>query len=1428
MATYTSYDPEAATNLFDELQEITVGAADEYRQAYSALRRVFMKCLDQHTRFAGIRFAGAFAKTDYLLKEHRASRRLRTIVNNARVRFRKMGELEDQVLAENFRYDFMAVCQFVELVGRMPVPTVLEALFPRGREVRRGKLTAECLRVIVNRWDDTFIFAEADEEGMDEVKVFYGGTSEDMVYKEWDWSYLRSLLKENCQLNLVRPREKEGVLYPEIIIFEPDYLVDISAIAACFESYSKSYLVHLINKITTLPPKDYFVLGNLASQFLDEALSLNPKEDSYNQSIQRFFEKNAMALLTTSLGHNFHEQARLQKQNIQNMIRNVLPEVVRNAGIQHFDASEIIVEPSFFSEMLGIQGRMDFLQLDQKFLIEQKSGKAAFPESDPPRQLEKHYVQLLLYMMLLRYNYRTQYEANSRNVHSMLLYSKYRNGLVNLGFAPPLMFEAMKVRNEIVAHEYDYSHGGINILSKLTVDDLNTEGLSGRFWEQIKRPELNTILQPIHAASELELAYYLRFLTFLETEHLLSKVGNQTKENSGFADKWHSSLEEKLLAGNIYYDLELVSPSEVDGGRVDEVTLRFADKPDSGISNFRTGDIVVLYPYVEGMEPDARATMVFRATIATIGDEQIVLSLRSQQANANVFWHRGVMKWAVEHDFYESSFSSLYGGMHAFLAAPQERRDLLLLQRPPQTDKTVTLQGDYGAFNGLSLKVKQARDLFLIIGPPGTGKTSYGLLNTLEEELLSPQANVLLLSYTNRAVDEICGKLEERGISYIRIGNNISCEPAYRHALFNERAKACGSLNALKALVSRTRVFVGTTTTFSSNIAFFLVKQFSLAIIDEASQILEPHLLGLLSATDGHGRCAIRKIVLIGDHKQLPAVVQQSEEESRVEDKHLNAICLTDCRLSLFERLLKRYRGNDDVVGMLTKQGRMHPDIARFPNYAFYGNKLQVVPLPHQEVALPSQGGGGNGIDDILATRRIAFLAIPSPRHSVSDKVNNNEARAIAATVLRIYEREKASFSPSQTVGVIVPYRNQIAEVRKELEKGGVAQLRDITIDTVERYQGSQRDYIVYGFTIQQYYQLDFLTGNVFEEDGCIIDRKLNVAMTRAREHLILIGNPGLLANNFTFYKLMEYVRSRHGFFDVPLDDYVSGSFTVPELEEKVMDLSQATFLLNEPFRMAFQQLVDNPIQEDSRTHGPDIILGRDMSANMEAIGYGRIDFRAPHPAYGAVMTPEEQVLVYCHYYMRTHYVSAKNLFVGFNDWMQSFIRAFSGRVQFFDFGCGPATSGLAFAEQFLAEAPNMLYTGIDISADMRTMAEKFLHAVFVDHLRYRLLSSMNEVTDDYWQTVSEIPTLVVFNFAHVFSNISAHQAEQLALTILDVMKRHPLNKYLFFVQHSQIDSQVNAYKVFKTILAPAVDVIKTEQTPKTSEIVRFSAFSSK
>lgn len=128
--------------------------------------------------------------------------------------------------------------------------------------------------------------------------------------------------------------------------------------------------------------------------------------------------------------------------------------------------------------------------------------------------------------------------------------------------------------------------------------------------------------------------------------------------------------------------------------------------------------------------------------------------------------------------------------------------------------------------------------------------------------------------------------------------------------------------------------------------------------------------------------------------------------------------------------------------------------------------------------------------------------------------------------VRRIHRFYGEHFDADKTVGVIVPYRNQIAMIRKQLELLDIPALCSITIDTVERYQGSQRDVIIYSFTVQNHYQLGFLAGNRFEEDGYVIDRKLNVAITRARKQMIITGNRSVLSADHIFHSLISYIES--------------------------------------------------------------------------------------------------------------------------------------------------------------------------------------------------------------------------------------------------------------------------------------------------------------
>ncbi len=284
--------------------------------------------------------------------------------------------------------------------------------------------------------------------------------------------------------------------------------------------------------------------------------------------------------------------------------------------------------------------------------------------------------------------------------------------------------------------------------------------------------------------------------------------------------------------------------------------------------------------------------------------------------------------------------------------------------------------------------------------------------------------------------------------------------------------------------------------------------------------------------------------MLIGDEKQLPAVVQQSEKESAVSDELLRSAGLTSCALSLFERLLRLYGYNPDgtlneqVCHMLTHQGRMHTEIAKFPSHAFYEGLLEPVPLPHQVEQTEPADQAKDRFAHILIGSRMSFVSVPTnPDDDTPDKLNEEEARVIAALVHQAYLLiGKENFEARSSVGVIVPYRNQIATVRAAVAKLDIPELQHLTIDTVERYQGSQRDYIIYGFTVKHKYQLRFLTSTAYIDphSGHVIDRKLNVALTRARKRLVLVGNAPLLATDRTFKQLINFCKERNDYYEEP------------------------------------------------------------------------------------------------------------------------------------------------------------------------------------------------------------------------------------------------------------------------------------------------------
>ena len=1050
------------------------------------------------------------------------------------------------ILPDDIAYDCRALALFVSAVFQEAIPDTLVGKLPTHGRITENIQIANYryIRCIVREWDEqTIQVAVINQDSSEELlMVDYMNTAEYV-----DFSYLRSLLREGMQLNLLDCTVTRKKVVPRLIVVEPDYLVDISSIANCFESYGHHPLLFTVKRMGERPNNKHIVLGNFAGSALDDIIN-HPTDYTIKDTFRSNFREKALDFATCPDFNavEFKQAAEQQVANIQEIV---------NELFQSFEREKAILEPSFVCERLGLQGRIDLMTTDLKLLVEQKSGKNIFIErqyKNPHGSLhvEKHYVQLLLYYGILQYNF----QLNPKDAHIELLYSKYPlpNGLLEVEPLQKLIREAIKFRNQAVATEYWMAENGFHrLLPLLTPQVLNVEKQNDAFYQRYLLPQLTEVLAPLHRLSELERAYFTRMMTFVIKEQLVSKVGAQEGVGNSNADLWNMPLAEKKDTGNIYTGLTITDKScSSSFNGYDTITLNVPQQGIDFLPNFRRGDMVYLYAYKKNEEPDVRKSILFKGSLQEIHTSSIVVHLNDGQQNPNLIAGEC---FALEHAGSDIGGTSAIRSLYTFITSDVERRQLLLGQRAPRADKSLVLSRSYHPdYDDIILKAKQAQDYFLLIGPPGTGKTSQALQYLVLEQLtekpkvpstnpndhspkVNGQSSILLLAYTNRAVDEICNMLSEHEIDYIRIGNEYSCDPKYSDHLLQEVLDENTTLNSIKSTLAEAQIIVATTSTMNSRSALFNIKHFDLVIIDEASQILEPNIVGILTARQEEGR-AIDRFILVGDHKQLPAVVQQQGSlEMEGSDKRLDSIHLSSCANSLFERLIltERAAGRTNFIGTLHKQGRMHPDIADFANRKFYAKEqLECVPLAHQlETELSYNEESEDALDNTLKAHRMIFIpSMPCKQLNISEKVNTDEARIIADLLRRLYRQMSKDFDPQKSVGVIVPYRNQIAMIRKEIERLEIPALEGISIDTVERYQGSQRDVILYSFTIQSRYQLDFLTANTFYEEGQPIDRKLNVAITRARKQLILTGNESTLRQNQLFAELIDYIKEKDGY----------------------------------------------------------------------------------------------------------------------------------------------------------------------------------------------------------------------------------------------------------------------------------------------------------
>lgn len=943
------------------------------------------------------------------------------------------------------------------------------------------------------------------------------------------------LLWQHAQVNLLDVAiDEAGILTPSFIVLEPDYLIDISSLAECFRDYGHHPGNYFLSRMQPIENARPLLLGNIANLFLDEWIHAPNEDIDYRTCMQKAFRRYPIELAACpdlrdrEKERQFFDDCKLHFEHIRETVNDTF-----HAAGYELDKTDAVLEPSYICEALGLQGRLDYMQRDMSSFIEMKSGKAdeyAIRGKVEPKENNK--VQMLLYQAVLQYSM----GMDHRKVKAYLLYTRY-----------PLLYPSrpswamvrrvIDLRNRIVADEYGIQlHNNPEYtarkLDEINASTLNERGLRGRFWETYLRPPIDRFQEKLQRLSAIEKSYFYAVYNFLTKELYTSKSGDVDYEGrTGAASLWLSTLAEKCEAGEIIYNLRIRENHAADEHKAYLLLVRsdleekelpeaVADNDIQNVlPNFRQGDAIILYERNCGTD-NVTNKMVFKGNIEHLTDHEIGIRLRATQQNPSVLPADSL--YAIEHDTMDTTFRSMYQGLYAYLSATQERRDLLLAQRPPKFDESLDslVSQAKDDFTRVALKAQAAQDYFLLIGPPGTGKTSCALKKMVETFHADKDAQILLLSYTNRAVDEICKSLASirPAVDFIRVGSELSCDETYRTHLIENELASCNRRSEVYERIRSCRIIVGTVAAISGKPELFRLKHFNVAIIDEATQILEPQLLGILCARGEEGGNAIDKFILIGDHKQLPAVVLQSSEQSAIYEESLLSIGLTNLKDSLFERLYRNCTARQSSLtshpsyDMLCRQGRMHPEVALFANRAFYGGRLISVGLPHQ-------------LEDSDTVCRLAFYPSVPEKTGTSTKINHSEARIVADLVARIYEDCRTDFDEARTLGIITPYRSQIALIKKEIAALGIPALNRIMVDTVERFQGSERDVIIYSCCINSYFQLKFVS-NLTEEDGTLIDRKLNVALTRARKQMFVTGVPKYLKSNPLYeslLNLMEY-----------------------------------------------------------------------------------------------------------------------------------------------------------------------------------------------------------------------------------------------------------------------------------------------------------------
>jgi DNA replication ATP-dependent helicase Dna2 len=1105
---------EIAPLLYRELLQLVAHPSRDARGKALAIGALLERLFLEATRREQLAFSSLFARISYIGHQHRFPADILQIIHYFR---RRCARLRDGAPGadRDVRLGARALAETVRLLCQTEIPDEVAACFPEPGEwhfeAPENWTHKDAVRVVAlaHLPEENALLAVEEDRPEQPVKLRYGLPDRNENFSPT----IRLILQVfgfPVTLNLLDiVVDAQGVFRPRVFIVEPDYLADVTAIAETFKEQGAEPLYYLAKKLLPYEQTTPMLVGNIANYFLDRLLKT--PDAPFDQLLRETFGLYPLAYAPMSNQEVLDVRQKAQKHylNLRAMAQGGLAQ-------QGIEAAESILEPTFYSARYGLQGRLDLLHRPpgKTAILELKSGTPFRPNSYGIQR--SHFTQTLLYDLLAR----SVFGAETDPVKYIL----YSGAELNpLRFAPTLeseQWEALQVRNHVVAIErllaaVPPGAETIPLLNRLTAQNGQGKGYLARDFQRFEQA-----YHPLHA---WEKKYFNSFIGFIAREAMLAKIGAPENDNhSGNAALWRHSFEEKQQNFAILSHLNIL---ENQADQEDPWIVFQKTAQTNPLANFRVGDIAVLYP-VQKPGDNVLNHQVIKCTITALESDTVTVQLRYPQFNLFPFQIEAY--WNLEPDMLETGFVGMYRSLFEWAASPETVRAQIVCPAPPPS---AAAPASLPAVGHIPLtaeqaqilqKMTQAPRLFLLWGPPGTGKTSVMLHAYADWVLRHTEDNLLLLAYTNRAVDEICDALDALGGAireqYLRVGSRFATAERFRGQLLQQRIAGTATRAELREVLEKRRIFVGTVASFAQNDSLLQLKKFHRLVIDEASQLLEPQLVGLLTRFE--------QAILIGDHRQLPAVTTQSPEWTLVKDADLNALGLTNLSDSYFERLYRQFvqDGREWAYGQLSHQGRMHRDIMDFPNRYFYGGMLKILPAPDgaaQEAPLSLQlPADCADWERHLARHRVVFFDVPTPNVLPGQKTSRAEAEQ-AVRIIRFFRRVYLAnglvWDPARALGVITPWRAQIAQMRECLLEAG-ENPDALTTDTVERYQGGARDIILVSCCVHTEYQLNSLV-NISDEG---VDRKLNVALTRARQHVVVLGNREILEKDPRYRAFIE------------------------------------------------------------------------------------------------------------------------------------------------------------------------------------------------------------------------------------------------------------------------------------------------------------------